>query len=46
MVCKCAGLAQQLVHHRGFAVVNVRNDRNIADLFTAHGYLSFYELKK
>ncbi|MPN11793.1 hypothetical protein SDC9_159101 [bioreactor metagenome] len=29
---KGAGLAQQLVHHGGLAVVNVRDDRNIADL--------------
>ena len=34
---KGAGLAQQLVHHGGFAVVNVGNDRNIADLVGTHG---------
>ena len=45
VVGKGARLAQQLVHHRGFAVVNVRNDRNIADLFTAHGFLSFFKRK-
>lgn len=30
---KSAGLAQQLVHHGGLTVVNVRDDRNVADLF-------------
>jgi hypothetical protein len=30
---KGAGLAQQLVHHGGLTVVNVRDDRNVADLF-------------
>jgi hypothetical protein len=37
---KGAGLAQQLVHHGGFAVVNVRDDRNVSDLFVGHGSLS------
>ena len=31
---KCAGLAQKLVHHGGFTVVNVRDDGDIANLFT------------
>ena len=33
VVGKGAGLAQQLVDHGGFAMVNVGNDRDIADLF-------------
>jgi hypothetical protein len=37
---KGARLAQQLVHHGGFAVVNVRDDRNVSDLFVGHGSLS------
>ena len=32
-----AGLAQQLVHHGGFAMVNVGNDGDVADLFMTHG---------
>ena len=28
-----AGLAQELVHQRGFAVVHVSNDGNVADIF-------------
>jgi hypothetical protein len=37
---KGAGLAQQLVHHGGFAVVNVGNDGDISDLGMGHGSLS------
>jgi hypothetical protein len=32
-VAKHAGLVQQLVHQRCFAVVNMGNDRNIAYMF-------------
>jgi hypothetical protein len=37
---KGAGLAQQLVNHGGFTVVNVGDDRNVSDLFMSHGSLS------
>jgi hypothetical protein len=37
---KRAGLAEQLIHHGRFAVVNVGDDRNIAYLFSRHGSLS------
>src|SRR5574343_364108 len=40
VVSKSAGLAQQLVHHGGFAVVNVGNDGDVADLF-AHGAFQY-----
>ena len=34
MLGKSAGLAQKLIDHGGFTVVNVRNDRDVADLCT------------
>ena len=35
-----AGLAQQLVHHGGFAVVNVGNDGDVSNLFLTHDDVS------
>jgi hypothetical protein len=37
---KGAGLAQKLVNHGGFPMVNVGDDRNVSDLLTCHGSLS------
>jgi hypothetical protein len=37
---KGAGLAQQLIDHGGFAVVNVGDDGDVAYLFSSHGSLS------
>jgi len=31
---KCTGLTQQLVHHGGFTVVNVGDDRDVTNLST------------
>ncbi len=33
---ECAGLLQHLVHQGGLAVVNVGDDRNIAQIFLDH----------
>jgi hypothetical protein len=40
VLSKGAGLAEKLVNHGGFAMVNVGNDGNVADLFNGHGSLS------
>ena len=40
VLCKGAGLAQQLVDHGGLAMVNVGDDGDVSDLFMAHGSLS------
>ena len=45
VVGKGARLAQQLVHHGGFAMVHVGDDGDVADLLATHGSLSFYRFK-
>ena len=42
---KGAGLAQELVHHGGFAMVNVGDDGDVADLLATHVSLSFNRFK-
>jgi hypothetical protein len=37
---KGAGLAQKLINHGGFSMVNVGDDRNVSNLLTCHGSLS------
>jgi hypothetical protein len=40
VLCKGAGLTQQLVNHGGLAMVNVGDDGDVADLGMGHGSLS------